>query len=291
MFWVELENSRNVTGAEMQEELEQATAIMVEMVTVYGIDVIAAIVILIAGWWISGRIRIWVNKGLSMSGRIDQMVVGFAANTSRYLALTVTVLAVLDRFGVETTSFIAILGAMGLAVGLALQGTLSNVAAGVMLLFFRPFKVGDFIEGGGQSGTVAEVSLFVTHLKTPDNVQIIVPNNQLWNAAIKNFSHNPTRRLDLMFGIGYEDDIDQAIEIINKIITGEARAHSDPEPLVVVGELGDSSVNLIVRIWCEGGDYWSLKWDMLKTVKQTFDLNGISIPYPQTDVHLYQQDT
>ena len=218
------------------------------------------------------------------------MLRGFLANSARYLVLVVTVLAVLDRFGVETTSFIAILGAAGLAIGLALQGALSNVAAGVMILFFRPFKVGDFIGGGGQTGTVKTVSLFVTHMNTPDNVEVIVPNSQMWNTPISNYSYNETRRLDLVFGIGYGDDIDHALRVLNEIVTADARSLSDPAALFVVGELGDNSVNLIVRVWCAAGDYFPLKFDLLKAVKQRFDAEGISIPYPQRDVHIISGD-
>ena len=274
----------------MEEQFSKMTEIAVELVMEYGINVISAIITLIVGWWFAGWARVWVRKGLELSGKVDLMIVGFAANSTRYLVIIITVLAVLDRFGVETTSFVAILGAMGLAVGLALQGTLSNVAAGVMLLFFRPFRIGDYIEGAGQSGTVAEVSLFVTHIKTPDNVQIIVPNNQLWNSSIKNFSHNETRRLDLVFGIGYDDNVDQAIDILKGMLAEDTRCHSDPEAVVVVGELADSSVNLIVRVWCNSGDYWNLKWDLLRGVKHKFDAANISIPYPQTDVHLHKAD-
>jgi len=205
------------------------------------------------------------------------------------LILILTVLAVLDRFGVETTSFVAILGATGIAIGLALQGTLSNVAAGVMILLLRPFKVGDFIEGAGHSGTVKEVSLFVTHIATPDNVAIILPNTQLWNTAIKNFSYHSTRRLDLVFGIGYDDDIDRAMGVLNEMIAADERCHDDPEPLIAVSELADSSVNLLVRIWCASGDYWALKCDFVKAVKQRFDAEGISFPFPQRDVHLYDE--
>lgn len=270
----------------MQKTLEEMINLTIEALATYGLDVIGAIVILIVGWIAAGWCSRLTAKALQKTGKIDLMIRDFLSNTVRYIVLIFTLLAVLDRFGVETTSFVAILGATGLAIGLAMQGALSNVAAGVMLLFFRPFKVGDFIEGAGQSGTVKSVSLFLTYLNTPDNVEIILPNSQLWNAAIKNYSFNQTRRLDLLFGIGYDDDIDKAMGIIGAIIDADERCKKDPEPLIVVGDLGDSSVDIIVRVWCVGGDYWDLKWHMLKTVKQTFDKEGISIPYPQRDVHL-----
>lgn len=270
----------------MQKSTEEIIQLVTQATATHGLDVIAAIVTLIAGWIIAGWGKRVVTAAFNRTEKLDAMITGFAANGVRYAILAVTVIAVLERFGVQTTSFVALLGAMGLAIGLAMQGTLSNVAAGVMILFFRPFKVGDFIEGGGVSGTVKTVSLFLTNLNTPDNVEIILPNSALWNASIKNYSFNRDRRLDLVFGIGYGDDIDQAMGIINSIIDGDDRCRKDPEPLVVVGNLGDSSVDLIVRVWCKGGDYWALKWDLLKTVKQTFDKEGVSIPYPQRDVHI-----
>ncbi|NQW01272.1 MAG: mechanosensitive ion channel [Rhodospirillales bacterium] len=264
--------------------------LMIEVVATYGLDVIGAVVILIFGWMAAGWCSGVTAKALARTGKIDVMIQHFLANAVRYAVLIFTLLAVLDRFGVETTSFIAILGATGLAIGLAMQGALSNVAAGVMLLFFRPFKVGDFIDGGGQSGTVKSVSLFLTYLNTPDNVEVIIPNSQLWNAAIKNYSFNETRRLDLLFGIGYGDDIDKAMAIIQGIIDADERCRKEPEPVIVVGNLGESSVDIIVRVWCKGSDYWGLKWHMLKTVKQTFDKQGVSIPFPQRDVHLIGAD-
>lgn len=276
---------------EMQSTVEDMVEMMIEGLATYGLDVIGAVVILVVGWIAAGWCSRMMRKALERTGKIDAMIRDFLANAVRYAVLIFTLLAVLDRFGVETTSFVAILGATGLAIGLAMQGALSNVAAGVMILFFRPFKVGDFIEGAGQSGTVKSVSLFLTYLNTPDNVEIILPNSQLWNAAIKNYSYNQTRRLDLVFGIGYDDDIDKAMGIINTLIDGDERFHKDPAPVVVVGNLGDSSVDITVRAWCAGSDYWNLKWHMLKSVKQTFDAQGISIPYPQRDVHLIGTDS
>jgi len=273
----------------MEETVRETWNLMIEVGVTYGLDVVGAILILIIGWWIAGRSRAWAQLALEKTGRVDAMLTGFLAAAVRYTVLILTVLAVLDRFGVETTSFVAILGATGIAIGLALQGTLSNVAAGVMILLLRPFKVGDFIEGAGHSGTVKEVSLFVTHIATPDNVAIILPNTQLWNTAIKNFSFHATRRLDLVFGIGYDDDIDKAMEILKEMIAADERCHGDPEPLIAVGELADSSVNLLVHIWCASGDYWALKCDFVKAVKQRFDTEDISFPFPQRDVHLYDE--
>ncbi len=271
---------------DLQINLQEIFQTLIETVATNGLNVVGAVAILIVGWTAAGWAKRGVAKGIKKTGKVDEMIRDFLSSAVRYAILIFTVLAVLSRFGIETTSFVALLGATGLAIGLAMQGALSNVAAGVMILFFRPFKVGDFIEGAGQSGTVKSVSLFLTYLSTPDNVEIIVPNTQLWNAAIKNYSFNSTRRLDLVFGIGYGDDVDQAMGIISDIIDGDERCQKDPEPVVVVGNLGENSVDITVRIWCIGGDYWKLKWHMLKTVKQAFDKNGISIPYPQRDVHL-----
>ncbi len=273
----------------VDQQVQESIQMVIEVVTAYGLDVIGAITILIVGWWFAGRAKAWAVKAFKKTEHVDDTLTTFLGNLIRYLVIIITLLAVLDRFGVETTSFIAILGATSLAIGLALQGTLSNVAAGVMLLFFRPFNVGDFIEGGGQSGSVKSIGLFVTHLNTPDNVEIIVPNASLWGSSIKNYSFNSTRRVDFVFGIGYGDDIDKAMSIIAALAAEDDRVHKDPEPVIVVGELGASSVDIITRVWCDSGDYWNLKFHMLKSVKERFDAEGISIPFPQTDVHLYKQ--
>jgi small conductance mechanosensitive channel len=189
---------------------------------------------------------------------------------------------------VQTASLLAVLGAAGLAIGLALQGTLSNLAAGVMLLLFRPFKLDQVVDIGGKTGKVKGVRLFTTELATPDNVQIILPNAKVWGEAIVNFSHHETRRVDMVFGIAYGDPIDKAMEIIKAQVEADSRSHADPAPQIVVGELADSSVNIITRVWCDSGDYWDLKFDLTKSVKEAFDAAGISIPFPQTDVHLQQ---
>ena len=194
-------------------------------------------------------------------------------------------MAVLSQFGIETTSLVAVLGAAGLAVGLALQGTLSSVAAGVMLLIFRPFKVGDYVEVAGKAGTVDALTLFVTELNTPDNVHIIIPNAEVWGTAVVNYSYNSTRRVDLIMGIDYGDDIDKAMTAINAEIAKDNRIHQSPEPFVAVTELADSSVNLVIRVWCDAGNYWGVKFDLTKAFKQRFDADGISIPFPQTVIH------
>jgi len=190
------------------------------------------------------------------------------------------VIFVLGRFGIQTTSLAALIGAAGLAVGLALQGTLSNVAAGVMLVAFRPFKVGDFIEAAGTSGTVRAVTLFTTELTSADNVLIIVPNGDIWSSAITNYSYFETRRCDLVFGVSYDTDLRKAEQAILKCIRADDRAHPAPEPFVKVSNLGDSSVDFTVRVWCDAADYWGLKFDLTRAVKEAFDKAGIEIPFP-----------
>lgn len=260
------------------------------IITTYGLSVIGAILILIIGLWLAGRIGAWVRRASTRSGKVDETLGIFFGNLARYTVLAFTIIAVLNQFGVQTASLIAILGAAGLAIGLALQGTLSNVAAGVMLLMFRPFKVGDVVDTAGHMGAVKAVGLFVTELATPDNVQILIPNAQVWGAAVLNYSGHDTRRVDLLIGIGYEDSIDPAMAAVTETIEADSRVLKDPATMVAVAELGDSSVNLVIRFWCNAPDYWGLKFDMTKAIKERFDRDGISIPYPQTDVHLIGSD-
>lgn len=258
------------------------------LLTTYGMSVLGGIVILIVGWMVAGWASRWTARALGRAKNVDAMLAGFLSNLVKYVVLAVTVLAVLSRFGVQTASLIAIFGAAGLAVGLALQGTLSQLAAGVMLLLFRPFKVGDYIDAGGTAGSVKAVGLFTTELATPDNVQIIVPNGSVWGATLKNYSFHPTRRVDFLLGIGYGDSIDGAAQAITEVIQADPRSHTDPAPQIVVGDLADSSVNIVVRVWTDAGDYWGLKFDLTKRFKEAFDAKGISIPFPQRDIHLHQ---
>ncbi|MGB0670204.1 MAG: mechanosensitive ion channel family protein [Rhodospirillales bacterium] len=270
------------------ESAEGAANAVMNYITLYGMGVLGAVVILIIGFWLSGKLAMLTRKGLERTGKVDAMLQGFFGQMVRYAVLIVTIIAVLNQFGVQTTSLIAVLGAAGLAIGLALQGTLSNIAAGVMMLFLRPFKVGDYVEAGGIAGTIETLSLFVTQLNTPDNVHIMVPNSQLWSSAIKNYSYNDTRRIDIVYGIGYGDDIDAAMKVILDLAGKDKRVLADPAPMVAVSGLGDSSVNLNFRFWCAKADYWDLKFGFTKDVKQAFDAKGISIPFPQRDVHLIE---
>ena len=269
----------------MSQEVENLTQTVMQLLTTYGMSVVAAIVILIIGWIVSGFVYRSILKATHKSARIDDTIGRFFAGVARYGVLIFTVIAVLSKFGVQTASVIAVLGALGLAVGFALQGTLSNVAAGLMILFLRPFKIGDFIEAGGASGTVSTVGLFTTELNTPDNVLTIVPNSAIIAATIKNYTANPKRRVDFLMGIAYEDDINKAIGVMKEIIEADVRIDKDPEPVLVVGELADSSVNLIVRVWSSKDDYWPVKFDLTKAFKETFDRNGITIPFPQRELH------
>ena len=269
----------------ISEGFEEAMAI----ITIYGLDVIGAIAILVIGWiadgWISGS----VNRALGRVSKMDETLRRFAVSAIRYLILVITVIAVLSQFGVEMASLLVVLSTAGLAIGLALQGTLSNVAAGVMLLLFRPFKIGDYVDVGGHAGTVKGITLFVTEMATPDNVHIVVPNGQVWGSSVVNYSQHPTRRVDIAVGIGYEDDINKAFAEVLDLIEADERAMAEPAPLVAVTGLGDNSVDLTVRVWCQAADYWGLKFGLTKAIKERFDETGINIPYPQRTVHIVNE--
>ena len=257
------------------------------LVTTWGIKVVAAIALFAVGRWVAGWIRKGV-RGALQRGNMDPTLIPFVSSLTYYLVLAFVVIAVLGTVGIQTASLVAVLGAAGLAVGLALQGTLSNFAAGVMLLVFRPFKVGDYVEAGGTAGSVVAIGIFMTQLTTPDNVGITVPNSSVWGSTIKNYAANSTRRLDLVVGISYEDHIGQAIEIITGVLQADARVLAEPAPVVAVNELGDSSVNLVVRPWCNREDYWPLRFDLVRALKEQLEGAGLSIPFPQRDVHLHQ---
>ncbi|NVJ99201.1 MAG: mechanosensitive ion channel [Alphaproteobacteria bacterium] len=253
--------------------------------TEFGITILAAIAVLVIGLWLAGVVERRLNALFGRSDKIDVTVASFLASLAKYTVIIFTGIALLDQFGVETTSLVAVLGAAGLAIGLALQGTLSNLAAGVMLLIFRPFKVGQFVEVAGHAGTVKGISLFMTKMDTGDNVRITIPNNAVWGSSIRNFNHHDTRRLQLVYGIAYGDNIDKAMEVIKGCLDADERCLKDPEPVVAVTSLGESSVDIMVRVWCASGDYWALNWHLLKNVKEQFDKEGISIPFPCRTVY------
>ena len=258
---------------------------MEELVKEYFLNIVFAIFIFVIGKMFAKRFTNIVIKGLSKSGKIDETLEKFLSSVIYSLLIVVIVLAALNQIGVETTSFIAILGAVGLAVGLAFQSTLSNISAGVMIIIFRPFKVGDFVDAGGAMGSVEEINIFQTLLKTPDNKAIIIGNASIISGNITNFSKKDTRRVDLTFGIGYDDDLKLAKETLVKILEKDERILKDPEPFVAVSELADSSVNFVTRSWVKSEDYWGVYFDTIEKVKLTFDKKGISIPYPQMDIH------
>ena len=268
----------------IQNMAAQATETLGPLAISYGVSVVGALVILIIGFWIANRVRGVVSRLLSRIDGIDQTLVTFLGGFARYTVIAVTVLAVLAEFGVQTASLLAVMGAAGLAIGLALQGTLSNVAAGVMLLFLRPFKMNDFIDAGGVSGTVKGISLFRTELSTPDNVQIFVPNGDVWGSAISNYSYNATRRVEIECGIGYSDDINTAFDVMRKVVAEDARVLANPEPMIAVKTLGDSSVNVICRVWVKSADYWPFTFDKTREIKEGYDAAGLNIPFPTRSV-------
>jgi len=265
-----------------RELIENVIAIGVE----YGVDIAGAIVLLVVGWTVAGWIRRVIRRTLDSVPVLDETLKPFIANLVRYAVLIFVLIAVLNQFGVQTTSIIAVLAATGLAIGLALQGMLANVASGVMLLFLRPFNVGEYVEAGGIAGTVAEIGLFNTEIKTSAGPGLVVPNSKIWDGPITNFSRNPTRRFDIAVGIGYDDDIDGAMALLKGLLTGDDRVLDDPEPLVVVQELGDSAVIINLRAWTRSGDYGATVWDLNKEIITELQATGYSIPFPQRDVHI-----
>jgi small conductance mechanosensitive channel len=258
-----------------------------ELLMVYGIKVIAAIVIFFIGRWAAKAVTKFIKKLMAKSNT-DETLVKFVGSLCYIALLAFVIIAALNQVGIQTTSFIAVLGAAGLAIGLALQGSLGNFAAGVLMIIFKPFKVGDFIEGAGVAGTVEEIQIFTTQLKSPDNKTIIVPNAKMTGDNITNYTVKGTRRVDFVFGIGYEDNIDKARNVIEGVIADDKRVLKDPEPMVAVSELADSSVNLVARAWTSADDYWGFFFDTTEKVKKQFDAEGISIPYPQRDIHVYE---
>ena len=258
-----------------------------QLLTLYGLKVVAALVILIVGNWVVKFIRNMLKK-LLKKREVDVTISEFVGNLSYYALLTFVILAALSQLGIQTTSFIAIIGAAGLAIGLALPGSLSNFAAGFLLIIFRPFKVGDFIEAAGTAGTVEAIQIFTSQLLTPDNKTIIIPNANLTAGNIVNWSSKGNRRVDMTLGIGYGDDIDKARHIIAEILEKDERVLKDPPYTIAVAELGDSSVNFTVRAWGNVSDYWNIYFDTLEKAKKAFDAQGITIPYPQRDVHVFE---
>ncbi|MBL6448648.1 mechanosensitive ion channel [Fulvivirga sp. 29W222] len=270
------------------EYIEQLKLFLATQGTEIGLSIIKGVLVLLIGLQVIRFLTRSFNKFLEKRNT-DPSLTPFLKSLFHNLLFILLILSALATLGIQMTSFVAIIGAAGLAVGLALQGTLQNFAGGVIILTLKPFKVGDFIEGAGHAGTVKEIQIFNTVMATPDNVQIVIPNGSLSNNSIKNYSANDTRRVDLVFGIGYGDDIKKAKEILENMVKGDKRILSEPEPVISVAGLGDSAVNINVRPWVNKADYWALYWDFQERVKLEFDKNGISIPFPQRDVHIYNE--
>ena len=259
---------------------------IMEMVSLYGVNIITALAVFILGRWVAKGLRNVLKKVMTKK-KVDPIIIGFTSNIAYIALLAFVIIAALGRLGIQTTSFIAILGAAGLAIGLALQGSLSNFAAGFLMVIFRPFSVGDYIEGAGAAGTVEEIQIFTTTMVTPDNKTIIIPNGKLTGDNIVNWTAKGTRRVDMVFGIGYDDDIDKARKIMEDVLAKDERILKDKATQISVVELADSSVNFVVRPWAKVSDYWGVYMDAMENIKKAFDEQGISIPYPQQDVHMH----
>lgn len=258
------------------------------LVEKYGLALLFALIVLIVGSWVAKLVKGIVTRLLSKRN-VDPTIVGFIGNFTYILLMVFVVLAALGKLGVQTTSFVAVIGAAGLAIGLALQGSLANFAAGFLMILFRPFKKGDYIEAGGTAGIVDQIQVFTTILKTPDNRLVIVPNAKVMGDNITNYSAMDTRRIDLIFGVSYTDDIPKVKTALKQIAESDERVLKEPSPQILLGELADSSVNFIMRVWVKSGDYWPFKFDTTEKVKIEFDKQGISIPFPQRDVHLFNE--
>ena len=252
----------------------------------FGINIVTAIVVFFVGKWVVNLVVSGLMKAMQ-KGELDITLRRFIGNLARMLLMLFVIIAAINQLGVQTASLIALLGAAGLAVGLALQGSLSNFAAGVLIVLFRPYKVGDWIEGGGISGAVEEVQILTTVLKTGDNKRIIVPNSQIMGTTITNYSANETRRVDLVVGVSYGDDIDKVRKELQDLVAADDRILDDPAVTIAVSELADSSVNFVVRPWVNTADYWGVYFDLTEAIKKRFDEVGISIPFPQQDVYIH----
>jgi len=275
-----------ITNLDLSGLITSLTALL----STWGIRVVGAITLLFVGSIVAKMVRRSMRRTLGRT-RLDPTLIPFLSGMVYYLIVIFVVVACLGLFGIQTTSLIAVLGAAGLAVGLALQGTLTNFSSGVMLLIFRPFRMGDFVEVAGVAGAVAEIGLFSTTMNTPDNVRIIVPNSAVYGTTIKNYAANDTRRNDMTVGVSYDDDLGVALETIERVVKADSRVLADPAPVIAVAEMADSSMNFVIRPWCRKEDYWALRFDLTRQLKEELEKVGCSIPYPQTDVHLFPTET
>ncbi|MFB6342834.1 mechanosensitive ion channel family protein [Saccharicrinis sp. FJH2] len=270
------------------EKIKDLLASLIKYATEYGLKLIYAVIVLIIGWWLIKFVMKAVKKGFERRN-LDLSLRGFLTSLISITLKVVLFITVAGMLGIEMTSFLAVLGAAGLAIGMALKGTLSNFAGGVMILLLKPFKVGEYITGGGYSGTVSSISIFNTTLLTFDNIMVTIPNGQLSETATMNYTRMDTRRVDIEFGISYSDDIDKAKKVISDVLKAETRILPEPEFVIAVKSLGDSSVNITTRSWVKTTEYWLVYFDIVENVKKALDKNNITIPFPQRDVHLYNK--
>ena len=266
--------------------MEQVVLTLQEWIAVYGLKIIAAILILVIGCWVAKGVRSLVKRLMEKS-KMDPTLISFVGALVYVGLMAFIIIAALGKLGIATASFVAVIGAAGLAVGLALQGSLSNFAAGVLMIIFKPFQIGDFIETSGTDGVVEEIGIFTTELRTPDNKKVIIPNAKVTGDNIVNYNAKGTRRVDLVAGVGYGSDIDKVREVLEGIVAEEERFLKDPAPTIGVMELADSSVNIAFRPWVKADDYWNVYFDTQEKIKKRFDAEGIEIPFPQQDVHLH----
>jgi small conductance mechanosensitive channel len=269
--------------------MENSVQTVSDVIGVYSLNIAIAILIFVVGKWLAKKITDVVAKILRRNPKLDETLVNFFDDIIYYVLLVVVVLTALQQVGVESTSFLAIIGAAGLAVGLALKDSLSNFASGVMIIFFKPFRIGDYVTAGGVSGTITEVHLFNTEFTTPDNQRVLVPNGAITAGSITNVNAHPKRRVDLVIGVGYGDNLKIVKDIITKIVQSNEKVLKEEAITVAVSELGDSSVNFVVRAWVNTPDFWAVKWALIEEIKNTFDKEGISIPFPQRDVHIINE--
>ncbi|QDV15794.1 Small-conductance mechanosensitive channel [Gimesia panareensis] len=254
----------------------------------FAINLVVALAVFAVGKWVANILSRFCNR-LMKQAKVDETLARFLSNIIYSVLLVIVILAALSELGINTTSLAAVLAAAGFAVGMAFQGTLSNFASGVMLILFKPFRVGDYIEAGGTAGIVEEIQIFTTSLRTGDNIAIVVPNGQITGGTIRNFSVKENRRIDLVVGCGYDDDLKAVKAFLEELVRVDGRILEDPEPVVAVSELADSSVNFVVRPWVKNADYWATRWDLTERIKLGFDERGFTIPYPSRDVHLYNE--
>jgi len=271
----------------LPEMVDDAWKVVVDRSVTLGLNIVAAVAVYVIGNWISRIVLAFLGRVLDRT-RVDQTLSKFLTAIARAVLLTFVILMSVNRLGVDTTSLVAIVGAAGIAVGFALKDSLSNFAAGVMIILFKPFKVDDFIEASDISGTVEEISIFSTLMRTGDNKQIIVPNGAIISNNIINYSAKPTRRIDLVVGCGYSDDLRSVKDFLDELVRSDSRILVDPEPVVAVSELADSSVNFVVRPWVKTEDYWAVRWDLTERIKLGFDQRGFNFPFPSRDVYMHQ---